>query len=885
MSRPRFFIIDVFAHIFRAYYAVRHIDNNAVYGFTLMLNKLLETEKPEMVGAAFDMPGPTFRNELYPEYKANRPAMPEDLRPQIGLIKELLEAYKIPMVGLDNYEADDIIGTLASKAANEGYQAVIVSGDKDMLQLVRKDEIVMYDANKGVQYLGESEVPDFFGCRADQVIDLLTIWGDSSDNIPGVPGVGEKGAKKLLATYGTLDEIYKHLEEIKRKSYREGFEKAKEWIELSRDLVTIRQNLDIPFEAKAYDLEPADDEALAELFTRLKFKSLVEKLDQKLKKLEKDYQLLDSPERLKTWIDKINQAGSFVFDVETTSLNPLDAELVGMALSVEPGDAAYVPLNHQGQDQQWAEQACSMLKPLFANGDLVKCAHNTKYDFSVLHRHGWDLAGTFDDTMLMSYLLDANSNRHSLDDLAEKVLRYETKHYEDLCGTGKDAILFDQVPLQDACNYAAEDAEVCLRLRNHFMPLLEEQELVEAYEKIERPLVPVLSRMEMAGFRVDNDFLAKMSQDLGTRIAALEEAIFELAGERFNIKSTKQLGHILFEKLGLPTIKKTTKTKSYSTDQSVLEKLAAKGHALPEKLLEYRMLTKLKSTYVDALPTMVHEKTGRVHSSFNQFVAATGRLSSNNPNLQNIPIRTEIGREVRAAFVPKEDWCLVAADYSQIELRLMAHFSQDATLLDGFRNGEDIHRRTASEIMDCNLELVSDDMRRAAKSINFGLIYGMGEFRLAQELGVTRKKASEYIKAYFNKMPDVLKFRDEVIEKARAEEQVRTQFGHRRKLPEINSKNRNLQAQGERLAVNTLIQGTAAEVIKLAMIELDAALAEADVEAVLLLQVHDELVLECRKDQLEAVSALLKKIMEKVVTFDVPLTVDVHSGQNWKEAK
>ena len=885
MSRPRFFIIDVFAHIFRAYYAVRHIDNNAVFGFTLMLNKLLESENPEFIGAAFDSPGPTFRKEMYPEYKANRPEMPEDLRPQIEIIKEILNAYKIPIVGMQGFEADDIIGTLATKAAAMGYQAVIVSGDKDMLQLVQGDEIVMYDAAKGVAYMGEAGIPDHFGCKPGQVIDLLTIWGDSSDNVPGVPGVGQKGARSLLETYGSLASIYEHLDQIKRKSYREGFEKAREWIDLSRELVTIRRDLDVAFEPELYKNEDPDDLLLTELFTRLKFKSLLEKLDQKLKKLDRDYQLLDDEARLKEWITKIREKGTFVFDVETTSLNPLDAELVGMALSVEAGDAAYVPLAHEGQETEWYEAATGLLKPLFADEKLVKCAHNAKYDYSVLHHQGWELAGVFDDTMLMSYLLDANSNKHGLDDLAETKLHYQTIHYEDLCGSGKDAKLFNQVPLKDACNYAAEDADVCIKLRDLFLPKLKEQDLMTAYEKVERPLVPVLSRMEMTGIRIDEGFLANMSEDFGKRIEDLEEKIFELAGERFNIKSTKQLGEILFEKLGLSPVKKTSKTKSYSTDQSVLEKLAAKGHELPERLLEYRMLTKLKSTYVDALPAMIHAKTGRVHSSFNQFIAATGRLSSNNPNLQNIPIRTDAGREIRAAFVPREGWCLVAADYSQIELRLMAHFSQDKTLLQAFGKGEDIHRRTASEIMDCSVDLVTDEMRRAAKSINFGLIYGMGEFRLAQELGVTRKQAGAYIKTYFEKMPNVLNFRDQVIEEAKKNEEVRTMFGHRRKLPELNSKNKNLQAQGARLAVNTLIQGTAAEVIKLAMIKLDAALQSSDLDAALLLQVHDELVLECPVNQLEAVSVLLRETMEKVVAFDVPLTVDVHSGKNWKEAK
>ncbi len=811
--------------------------------------------------------------------------MPEDLAPQIPLIKEVIEALNIPMIEMAGYEADDVMGTLAVKAAEKGYQAVIVSGDKDLLQLVKGEDIVVFDPKKSEEYVTEKRLPEIFGCKSEQIVDLLTIWGDSSDNVPGVPGVGEKGAKNLLAAYGSLENIYANLDQIKRKSYREGFESARDRIDLTRELVTIKRDLDLDFNPKSFKNRGADHEKVHELFVRLNFKTLLNDLPVELKTLKKEYALLDSAEKLKPWVADIEKRGFFVFDTETTSLNPLDAALVGISLALDPDRVGYIPLRHEGQDSAWADEAEALVKPLFANGDIVKCAHNAKYDLSVLMVQEWALDGDYEDTMLMSYLLNPTDNRHGMDDLAEMLFQYRTIHYEEVCGTGKDAITFDQVPVEDAVKYAGEDADICFRLYEKLYPRLEKQGLLEVYEKVERPLVPVLARMELHGVHLDQGHLKTMSDSMAAQIEKLEEDIYELAGERFNIKSTKQLGTILFEKLELPTIKKTTKTKSYSTDQSVLEKLAAKGYDLPAKLLDYRLITKLKSTYVDALPSMVDPKTGRVHSSFNQFVTATGRLSSNNPNLQNIPVRTEMGKEIRAAFVPRPGWVLVAADYSQIELRLMAHFSKDKTLVAAFREGEDIHARTASEVMDVNPALVTPEMRNMAKSINFGLIYGMGDFRLAQELNITRKQAKAYIETYFEKMPDVLTFRDKVIAEAKENAEIRTFSGRKRDLPELQSRNRNLRNQGERLAVNTLIQGSAAEIIKLAMIELDREIRAEDVPARLLLQVHDELVLECPGEQAEVVSQLLKRVMENVVEFRVPLTVDVHVGPNWKEAK
>lgn len=885
MSRKRFFIIDAFAHIFRAYYAVKGLDNNAVFGFTTMLKKLIADEKPDYIAVAFDSPGDTFRKEMYPAYKANRDTMPEDMRPQIPLIKELVRAMNLPLIEMTGFEADDIMGTLAVNGADAGLQSVIVSGDKDMLQLVRKDEIVIYDPKKNLIFLDESGVPDHFGCKPEQIIDLLTIWGDSADNIPGVPGVGEKGAKKLLEEWGSLENAYAHYDELKGKRLRDGLEKAKDDIELMRTLVTIRTDLDLPFDDDTYRFRGADGEVLHELFMRLNFKTLLKDIPIEMKTLSREYELLSDLDRLREWTQMIEDRGFFVFDTETTSLDPVNAQLVGIALAADREQIGYVPLRHTNTDPAFTEAAEALLKPLFANAEITKCAHNAKYDLSVLRARGWANAGVFEDTMLMSYILNPTDMRHGLDELAENVLRYRTIHYEDLCGTGADQITFDQTDPSDACNYAAEDADVCLQLFERFNPRLEELGLKHVYETVERPLVPVLSGMELAGIGIDPNYLNEMSETMKTKISQLEEEIYELAGERFNVKSTKQLGVILFEKLGLPTIKKTTKTGSYSTDHSVLERLTAKGHELPKKLLEYREITKLKSTYVDALTKLVNETTGRIHGSFNQTVTATGRLSSANPNLQNIPIRTEAGAQIRAAFVPKEDHVFVAADYSQIELRLMAHFSGDQTLLDGFNNGEDIHRRTAGEIMGVLPDLVTPEMRSTAKSINFGLIYGMGEFRLSQELGIPRKKAKEYMETYFQKMPDVLTFRDSVIAKAKEDGEVRTFSGRKRDLPEIKSRNKNLQAQGERLAVNTLIQGSAAEVIKLAMIRLDQRLQEEMPEAQLLLQVHDELVLECPKDKAEAAARLLRETMEGIVAFKVPLTADAHVGENWKEAK
>jgi DNA polymerase-1 len=883
LPRERLFIMDAFAHIFRAYYGIRNIDYNAVFGFHQILKKIVESEQPEYLVAAFDSPIPSFRKELFPAYKANRMAPPEDLAPQIPLIKELLDCFHVPILEMPGFEADDIIGSLAELVAGQGIQVVIVSGDKDMLQLLRGRDIVLYDSSKGAEYLAEEGVPAYFGVRADQIVDLLTIWGDSSDNVPGVPGVGEKGAKSLIQQYGSLAGIYEHLDEISRKSYREGFAAAKPHLELTRTLVTIKTDLPLPGDLKAMRRQDPDRSRLMDFYRRLNFRSLLEEQSVQLAQLDREFTTIQDEEILREWCMRLQKESFFVFDTESTGLDPLSAHLVGMSLADGAGRACYVPLTHVGQSREWAGKAMALLRTLMEEEGPIKVAHNLKFDLSLLRGHGWNPRGPFEDTMLMSHLIAPAEMRHGLDDLAERRLSYRTIRFEEVAGSKKEQLTFDQVPIERASQYAAEDAEVCLRLYRDMEGEIERLGLARAYREVELPLIPVLAAMEQRGVRIDAGLLKQQSRRMEMELGQLEQTIQDKAGLPFNLNSPRQVAEILFQRLQMPSFGKTGVTKEYSTSSEVLEKLAAMGFELPQLLLEYRMLKKLKSTYIDELPKLVHPKTGRVHSSFNQFVTATGRLSSNHPNLQNIPIRSERGAEIRAAFVPEPGWLLVAADYSQIELRLLAHFSEDAVLLDAFRHGEDIHRRTASEIMNVPLDQVDARMRRAAKSINFGLIYGMGEFRLSQELGIPRKLAAEYMESYFRKMPGVQAFQKAWIESCKAKQEVRTWCGRRRPLPELLSRNKSLVRQGERLAVNTLIQGTAAEVIKLAMIRLEKRLQ--GMESRMLLQVHDELVLECPPKELEVAREVLVGSMEECGSFRVPLTVEVKCGPNWKEVK
>jgi len=885
MSRKRLFIIDGFAQIFRSFYAIKNLENNAVFGFCMFLKKLIDTEQPEYLVVALDSEGPSFRKEMYPPYKANRQAPPESLVRQIPLIKRAIEAFGVPIIEKPGFEADDIMGTLAREGVEKGFQVVLVTGDKDLLQLVQKDDVLYHDPGRNVSFMTEDQVPDFFGCRADQIVDLLTIWGDSSDNIPGIPGVGEKGAKTLLSTYDNLDGIYENLENIKRKAYREGFEKAREDLPLLRKLVKIVRDIDLNVHFESFQFDSAPPPQLHAFFLEMEFRSLAEASRAPLSSLKTSYPCITDKNSLSSWIEDIRKAGKVFFDLETSSLNVLDAEIAGISFALGKGKACYIALRHSNLEPPWAEQAEALLKPLFSDKGITKCAHNLKYDLSVLTARGWDVCGPFDDTMLMSYLLEPRENRHGLDFLAEKHFNYKTISYESLCGSGKDQITFNQLNAEDAANYGAEDSDIGWQLWEKFEPLIKAENLLRVYNEVERDLIEVLVDMELEGVPLDTAYLETLQDQLSEQIEDLKTAIYEEAEETFNINSTKQLGEILFEKHKLPVLGKTTKTKRYSTKQDVLEKLAGMGYELPALILQYRTLDKLLGTYVSKLPAMVHPRSGRIHSNFNQILTETGRLSSDNPNLQNIPIRSTWGAKIREAFVAPEGWTLVAADYSQIELRLLAHFSGDPTLISGFKQGEDIHRRTASEVFDTPLDEVSNEQRQMAKSINFGLIYGMSAFRLSQDLGIPRKVAQNYMDTYFAKMPKVPEFTKRIIEETKEKGEVRTYFGRRRDIPEINSQNKSLEARGERLAINTLIQGSAAEIIKKAMIQLRTRLVEESLEAKLILQVHDELVLLCPESEKELVSKCLVETMEHVVQFEVPLSVEVGIGKNWKETK
>jgi DNA polymerase-1 len=889
MTRKRLFVIDGFSQIFRSFYAIKHIDNNAVYGFMTMLRALVRDEQPDYLIVAFDSPGPTFRHDLYPAYKQNRSAPPEDLVRQIPLVLEGLQAMEIPTLRLDGFEADDLIGSLATQWASPELQLIMVSADKDLLQLVRGEDVLFFNPSKNNLLLTEKDVPDFFGVRADQIIDLLTLWGDSSDNIPGAKGIGEKGAKQLLQEFGDLKTLFQQLDRIKSKSQQAKLREAESHLPLFRELVTIRTDLHIPFDLSSCQCPPWDQESFQRkarpFFQKLAFHSLVTEAPQEVTSRSATFGFIEDPTLLETCLNEIETTGRFFFDLETTALDCRTAEIVGISLCWAEDKVLYVPLRHQGYDPSNTKDLETLLQRLFQNPSLEKCAHNAKFDTSVLLGRGWTLAEPVNDTLLMSYLLEPRENRHGLDELAERLFHYRTEHFEDICGTGKDAISFDHVPLEQAANYAGEDAWIGWRLWQHFVPELRKNGLWDLYVTLERPLMSVIRDMESTGIVIDCDSLARLSHDFNQALTQTSEVIFRLAGTEFNLNSTQQLGQILFETLLLPPLGKTSKTKQHRTSQEVLEQLSFQGFEIADHLLVYRQKKKLLSTYIEALPLQVHPHTGRIHSSFNQALTETGRLSSHDPNLQNIPIKTESGAQIRACFLSGPGKKLLVADYSQIELRLLAHFSGDAVLKQAFKEGEDIHQRTASEIFGIPLTAVHEDQRRMAKSINFGLIYGMGAFRLAQELGISRQEAAQYIDLYFQKMPRVIAWKEEILAQCRKNKGVRTLFGRWRPIEELASRNKNLVSRGERLAINTLIQGTAADLLKKAMIDFHQLTRQRGLEASILIQVHDELVVECREDQAQETFRHLIRCMEHVLPLTVPLVCQGGIGDNWRDAK
>ena len=889
-ERDDFYLIDGSAYVYRAFHAVRGLTSsrglptNAIFGFTRMLIKLIQERSPRFVGMCFDAKGPTFRHAIYAEYKANRPPMPEDLVMQLPFIKKVTRAFNIPVIEKEGYEADDLIGTYAHMAEAAGFEVVMVTGDKDFMQLVT-DHATIWDPMKD-QIIDRESIASDYKLEPLQMIEVMGLSGDTSDNVPGVPGIGPKTALDLIQKFGTLDELYARLEAVSSAKQRERLLAYKDQALLSRRLVTIDRQVPLTFEAPAFKVESPDEKALGELFQKLEFHQLQQTFQQTAAREATHYQAIFSMSALESLVQRMQQCKRFAVDTETTSQNPMAADLVGLSLSLEPLEAFYIPCGHRylgAPAQLSCNEVLAKLKPVLEQSAIEKIGQNIKYDWQVLKRHGVELAGVGFDTMLASYLLNPSKRAHNLDQIALDFLNHKTITYGDVAGKGKKAVTFDQVTIEQAVPYACEDADITLRAYKVLQPQLEALELMPLMQKVEMPLVQVLMEMEMTGVCLDQDRLHRLSKSFQHQLQLLEEEIYALAGEKFNIQSSQQLGRILFDKLQLPTIKKTKKKTCYSTDVDVLTRLAAQ-HELPAVILRHRSLAKLKSTYVDALLAQIDPLTGRIHTSFNQTVAATGRLSSSDPNLQNIPIRTEEGREIRKAFVPRSGWTLLAADYSQIELRILAHVADDPILVEAFQMDEDIHTRTASEVFGIACNEISDELRRQAKVINFGIIYGMSAFGLSQELGISTKMAQTYIEHYFERYSGVKAFVERTIAEAHQTKRTSTLLGRLRLLPDISSTNPNIRQFAERTAVNTPIQGTAADLIKVAMVQMAEALKTRKLQTAMLLSVHDEIVFEVPPGELETMKHLAPEVMEGVWNLKVPLKVNVAWGRNWAEA-
>jgi DNA polymerase-1 len=930
-TRPRLYLIDGYALIYRAFFAMisrplvstKGENTSAAWGVTKFLLKVLEQHEPDYLGVVFDA-GTSERHEIYPEYKATRQKMPTELESSIPRVRQLIRAFNIPVVELPGYEADDVIGTLSRKAADAGLETVIVSGDKDFYQLLR-EYVCLLNPGRGGPAAVEEEWVDLrnarerLGVPPERVTDYLGLIGDSSDNVPGVPGIGPKTAIQLIEQFGPIEEILAHAGEVSGKRAREALQDNANAALLSKRLVTIRTDLPVPLDLKALTRKEPDRARLKDIFLDLDFHSLVRDyavpVAEAKAEVKVDYQLVQSVEEAHALVERIKQLGRVSVDTETTSTDPMRAELVGVSLALMPGEAYYLPFGHRApanaqgellgedggvpvtnaEEVKEAERGpVSNLPPILdpALTPLVellewpwfeKVGQNLKYDLLVFRRAGVKLSGLAFDTMVASYLLDPGRREHGLDSLALQYLDYRTTTYQEVAGKGKNQIPFPEVPLDAARDYACEDADITLRLAERFAPELEKLALVELFRSIEIPLVEVLAEMEWNGIRIDEPFFHELRHRLVGQLEGIRQEIHQEAGGEFNINSNPQLREILFDRLKLPVVKRT-KTGP-STDVEVLQTLAAQGYRLPELLMEYRQLDKLLSTYVDALPRMVNPETGRIHTSFNQTIASTGRLSSSEPNLQNIPIRTEIGAEIRRGFIPAEGHRFLSADYSQIELRILAHYSEDPAFLEAFRAGRDIHRQTAALIFGVPPEEVTKEMRGRAKTVNFAIIYGIGAFSLANRLGISNAEGKEFIDAYFERFPGVRRYLDRQIELAREQGYVETLTGRRRYISEINSRNFSVRAFGERAATNAPIQGSSADIIKIAMIDIHRGLRERGSRARMLLQVHDELLFEAPRDEVDATLALVKERMEGAIQLKVPLLVETGVGSNWLECK
>jgi DNA polymerase-1 len=921
----KLFLLDAYALIYRAYYAFiknpvrnsRGLNTSAILGFTNTLVEVLEKEHPSHIAVAFDPSESTFRNEIYEEYKAHREKMPEDIQHSIPYIKEILKAFNIPMIQVQGYEADDVIGTIAHQAKDQGFETYMMTPDKDYGQLLT-DNIYIYKPKRSgneAEVIDKDKICEQFGIDdPTQIIDIMALWGDKSDNIPGAPGIGEKTAKKLIGQYGSVEKLYENINDLKGKQ-KENLINYKDQVYLSKRLVKIALNVPTDIDTSNIQLQQPDEEKLTELFQELEFKTLLKRLFNKeapgsaskdpvqqsmfpeepatgaqtmdtsrdtLESSNKDYQLVDTQAKRKELTDTLLQREAFCFDTETTSVNPHDAELVGIAIAYQNDQAFYIPCPN---DRKRTLELLEDLKPAFENASIGKAGQNIKYDILVLSGYGMQVNGALFDTMIAHYLLQPEQ-RHKLDFLSEKYLNYTPISIEELIGKkGKNQRTMRSVPVEKVTPYACEDADLTWQLKGILENELREHGLWELSSKMEMPLIEVLLSMEKNGVRINEQELKQYAEELRQELGGIEQEVHKMAGVEFNIDSPKQLGEVLFDRMKIVDKPKKTRTKQYSTSEETLQQLSDK-HPIIRKVLDYRSVRKLLSTYVEVLPNLIHPDTGKIHTSFNQAVAATGRLSSYNPNLQNIPIREERGRKIRRAFVPSDsNHILLAADYSQIELRIMAHMSGDQRLIEAFQNNLDIHQSTAARIFHLDrLEDVTKDQRRKAKTANFGIIYGISAFGLSQRLNIPRQEARELIDEYFKNFPKVKEYMDNKIAEARDKGYVETLWGRKRFLENINSRNATLRGMAERNAINAPIQGSAADIIKIAMIRIHQDLKEKNYQSKLILQVHDELIFDVHKPELEALTGMVRERMENAHPLDVPLTVETGTGNNWLEA-
>ena len=891
MSKPKLFLIDGNSLLYRSYYAIHRLSTsqgfptNAIFGFLNTLRKLIQQEQPSYLGIVFDTGKPTLRHKAFKDYKAHRKPMPEDMIVQIPVLKKVLEAMNIPLFEFEDYEADDVLGSLARQASGQNVSSVIISTDKDLYQLIDGDTSV-FNPTKEI-YLDEKKVKEIFGVRPSQVVDVLSLWGDPTDNIPGVPGIGEKTSKQLINQFGSLRNLLKNISRIKNPRLREKIEQNLEMVEVSRKLVTIEQKLDIPFKLEDFAVSKPEEEKLSSLLKELEFTSLLSDYVKKPEEGRKDYSLILEERDLRRLISEIKKAKAVSIDTETDSPSPTIARLVGISFSTRAGEACYLPVGHDyvGAPRQISkEKALVLLREVLSEPGIKKIGQNIKYDSIILEREGLRLEGLDLDTMVLSYLLEPNWGKHNLERLALTYLGVKAIPYADIVGKGKGQLTMNAVPMEKVVPYACQDADLALKLSSLLWPMVKEKNLAKLYREIELPLVELLGRMEIWGVKVDPRVLKDLSDEIGEGLDRLKKMIFKLSGEEFNINSPQQLAHILFHKINLTPLRKTRITKRYSTSLDILQELAPL-HPLAQYALEYRQMAKLKSTYADTLPRLINKETGRIHTSYNQTVTATGRLSSSDPNLQNIPSRGQMGQRFRQAFIPEPGHMYLAADYSQIELRILAHLSEDHNLIETFVQDRDVHEETARRVFGQSVLFDREELRRKAKIINFSIIYGTSAFSLAKELGTSNREAQDFIDRYFDQHAKVREFLEKTVEEAGERGYTETIFGRVRQVPELRQRDKMIQQAGRRIALNAPIQGSAADLMKKVMIDIWKEFKKKQLQTKIILQVHDELVFEVPDRETKDVEALVREKMEKVFSLRVPLKVHLGWGINWAEAK